>query len=79
MRLPNKVTPYKKSVLARFPGVLDALIQKDMSPKELFELTAAGKKDMEDFLAALDCLHALGVIVLLEEGGVLHYVARDSV
>jgi len=45
-----------------------------MSPKELFELTASCKKDMGDFLSALDCLFALGKIELNEEGGILHYV-----
>lgn len=74
MRLPNKVTPYSNSVISRFPDILDALQERDMSPKELFELTTSGKKDMGDFLSALDCLFALGKIELIEEGGLLHYV-----
>lgn len=74
MRLPNKVTPYTGSVISRFPDVLNALQEKDMSPKELFELTTSGKNDMGDFLSALDCLFALGKIELIEEGGVLRYV-----
>jgi hypothetical protein len=78
MRLPNKVTPYANSVIARFPDILEALMQEDMSPKELFELTTSGKKDMGDFLSALDCLFALGKIELIEEGRVLRYVDRNS-
>jgi hypothetical protein len=78
MRLPNKVTPYINSVIARFPDVLEALEQRDMSPKELFEVTTAVKKDMGDFLSALDCLFALGKIELSEEGRVLHYVGGDK-
>ena len=74
MRLPNKVTPYMNSVVARFPDILETLMQRDMSPKELFELTTAGKKDMGDFLSALDCLFALGKIELVNERGVLRYV-----
>ena len=74
MRLPNKVTSYANSVVARFPDILAELQQRDVSPKELFELTTSGKKDMGDFLSALDCLFALGKIELNEEGGVLHYV-----
>jgi len=78
MRLPNKVTSYANSVIARFPDILEALTQRDMSPKELFELTTSGKKDMGDFLSALDCLFALGKIELIEEGRVLRYVDRNS-
>jgi len=74
MRLPNKVTPYASSVVSRFPDILDALQARNMSPKELFELTTFGKKDMGDFLSALDCLFALGKIELIEEGGFLRYV-----
>ncbi len=78
MRLPNKVTSYANSVIARFPDILEVLTQRDMSPKELFELTTSGKKDMGDFLSALDCLFALGKIELIEEGRVLRYVGRNS-
>lgn len=78
MRLPNKVTPYAKSIIALFPDILDALTQQDMSPKELFEITKSRKNDMADFLSALDCLFALGKIELIEEGRVLRYVERDS-
>ena len=74
MRLPNKVTPYASSVVSRFPDILDALQERNMSPKELFELTTSGKKDMGDFLSALDCLFALGKVELIEEGGFLRYV-----
>ena len=79
MRLPNKVTPYSNSVVARFPDILALLQNSDMSPKDLFEQTTSGKKDMGDFLSALDCLFALGQVELVEEGRVLHYVKRDTV
>ena len=79
MRLPNKVTSYSNSIFAWFPDILELLEQKDMSPKELFENSTANKKDMGDFLSALDCLFALGKIELIEEGGALHYVEGDTV
>jgi len=78
MRLPNKVTSYANSIITRFPDILEALTKRDMSPKELFELTRSGQKDMGDFLSALDCLFALDKIELIEEGRVLHYVDRNS-
>lgn len=71
MRLPNKVISYSNSIVSRFPDILEALMHRDMSPKELFELTTSGKKNMGDFLSALDCLFALGKIELIEEGKVL--------
>ncbi|KOA19583.1 hypothetical protein CLHOM_16720 [Clostridium homopropionicum DSM 5847] len=79
MRLPNKVIPYTNSVIALFPDILEALTQQDMSPKELFEITASRKKDLADFLSALNCLFALGKIELIEEGRVLRYVKGNSV
>lgn len=78
MRLPNKVTSYSNSIIALFPGILEALSQQDMSPKELFERTMPRQKDMADFLSALDCLFALGRIKLIEEKRVLRYVKRDT-
>lgn len=74
MRLPNKVTSYPNSVVSRFSDILESLERQDMAPKELMEQTIVGKKDMGDFLSALDCLFALGKITLTEEGRVLHYV-----
>lgn len=78
MRLPNKVIPYTNSVIALFQDILEALTQQDMSPKELFEITAFRKKDIADFLSALNCLFALGKIELIEEGRVLRYVKGNS-
>ncbi|WP_342471835.1 ABC-three component system middle component 7 [Metasolibacillus sp. FSL H7-0170] len=78
MRLPNKVIPYTNSVIALFPDILEALAQQDMSPKELFEITTFGKKDLADFLSALNCLFALGKIELIEEGRMLRYVKGNS-
>lgn len=78
MRLPNKVTSYKNSIIALFPDILEALSQQDMSPKELFERTMSRQKNMADFLSALDCLFALGKVKLIEEERVLRYVERDT-
>lgn len=78
MRLPNKVTTYTNSIIALFPIILESLGERDMTPKELFELVSLGKGNMGDFLSALDCLFALGEIEIIEEGRVLHYVKTDS-
>ncbi len=77
MRLPNKVTPYKKSVIAYFPSILSLLKKGDMSLKILYEEIIIEEKDMGDFLSAIDCLFALGKIGLNEERGSLYYVNGD--
>jgi len=77
MRLPNKVTPYSKSVIAWFPAILNSLQEKELSPQDLMEALVKGKANMGDFLDALDCLYALGRIELSEEGGLLRYVEAN--
>ena len=79
MRLPNKVTPYSKSVIARFPDILTILREQDLTPNELLETMVSDRNNMSEILDALDCLFALRKIELLQEGSRLHYVERDSV
>lgn len=79
MRLPSKVTPYKKSTLSKFPVVLSYLQQADMSPIDLFMKVKNRGIDMADFVEILDCLFMLGKIELCPEKEVLHYVERNSV
>lgn len=79
MRLPSKVTPYKKSTLSKFPIVISVLQQQDMSPIELFSKVKGKGIDMADFVEILDCLYMLGTVELYAEKEVLHYVKRDFV
>lgn len=79
MRLPSKVTPYKKSTLSKFPVVISVLQQQDMSPIELFSKVKGKGIDMADYVEILDCLYMLGTVELFAEKEVLHYVKRDFV
>ena len=36
MRLPSRVTPYRSSTFAKFPVILSALREWDMSPRALY-------------------------------------------
>lgn len=74
MKFPNKVTPYKESILAKFPVVLIALKNEDMNPVRLFAKVKSKVTDVGEFIEILDCLYAMGKIELLDEGEVLHYV-----
>lgn len=78
MRLPNKVTPYAKSVIARFPEILTMLQGQDLTPNELLEALVDDRENMSEILDALDCLFALGKVELIQEGSRLHYVERNS-
>lgn len=79
MRLPSKVTPYKKSTLSKFPIVLAALQQQDLSPVELYGKVKSHGVDMADYVEILDCLFMLEQIELCPDKEVLHYVERNSV
>lgn len=74
MRLPNKVTSYKESVLSKFSPILNELSQKDMLIYEVYFTTKDNYENISDFLDALDCLYALNKIELLTNLEVLHYV-----
>ena len=74
MRLPSKVTPYKSSILAKFPPILSILEKEDVSPEKLFQIVKKDFSDVGEYLETLDCLFALGKIVLLEKRSELHYV-----
>lgn len=74
MKLPDKITSYKESVLRLIPIVLDKLSICDITPKELFE-TVKDCASISEFIDVLDCLFVLGKVELIDQGGLLHYVA----
>lgn len=77
MRLPSKVTNYRKSIFCKFPVVLMELDNGNMGPDLLFEKTGKKFSGVNEFIDTLDCLYALGMIELNEEGE-LTYVNRNS-
>lgn len=74
MRLPSKVTPYKSSILKKFPAVLEKLQEGDMQPHDLYKKVKAGGLQMAEFIEILDCLFVLGKIELIPDREVIHYV-----
>ena len=77
MKLPSKVTPYKDSILAKFPVVLSALQEYDMTPSELYKKMKSKVTSAAELVEILDCLYTLGKVELLY-GEVLHYVENDT-
>jgi len=76
MKLPNKVTPYKESILALFPDILFLILQADSAPIDLYlrlKKTKMKHISIGTFIQALDCLYYLGKIELKENR--IHYVS----
>lgn len=72
MKMPNKVTPYKESSIAKFPVVLALLEKEDMTPSELFSKVKKNKiQKIDEFVEIIDCLYAMHKIEI--DGEVLHY------
>lgn len=70
--MPNKVTPYKESSIAKFPVVLALLEKEDMTPSELFSKVKKNKiQNIDEFVEIIDCLYAMHKIEI--DGEVLHY------
>jgi len=76
MKLPNKVVPYKKSIIAKFPTVLAELEKGDKTPAELYKKVNKKVANIAEFTTILNCLYALNKVKFLE-GDVLSYVKRD--
>lgn len=72
MKIPNKVTPYKESSIAKFPVVLSLLEKEDMTPSELFSMVKKNTiQNVDEFVEIMDCLYAMHKIEI--NGDVLHY------
>lgn len=78
MKLPNKVTTYKKSILAKFPIVLSALRKENMTPVVLYKKVKRHVDNVAEFTHILVCLYALNKIDFIDEE-VLYYVEDDTV
>lgn len=76
MKFPNKVTPYHKSILPKFPVVLKALQAEQITPATLYQRVKRQIEHVEDFIIILDCLYLLGKIDFVDEE-LLCYVEDD--
>lgn len=74
MKLPNKVTSYKESVLSKLTIILDILSIRNLSLIELYLNTRQHFSDTSEFIDAVDCLFALNKLEYDEDLEVLHYV-----
>lgn len=72
MRFPSKVTPYKESIIAKFPLILSVIETQGMTPSELYSKVGKKLDGISEFMDILDCLYALNKVDM--EDGVLYYV-----
>ena len=75
MRLTNKITSYKESVISKFPPILSALQEADTGVFALYKTTMKHFDSIEEFMDTLDCLFALQRVRYDIEREVLCYVA----
>ena len=78
MRLPDKVTPYKKSSLAKFPLILEKLQEENMTPIVLYKQLRSKIEHVPEFIEILCCLYALNKIDFID-GEILCYVENATV
>ena len=76
MKFPNKVTPFNQSVLSKLVPIIQILQEKDYTVYTLYNSLPV-KMSVNEYIDALDCLYALGVVTLNKE--VLHYVNRNTI
>ena len=74
MRLPSKVTPYRASILEKFPLLLNEIRAGDVGVMVLFNKVKSEIGGTADYLETLECLFALRKIVLTGLSEELHYV-----
>jgi hypothetical protein len=65
MKFPNKINAYHDTVIAKFPAILRSLKQPSL-PVALLE--KAKGITTEEFIGALSCLYAMGLISINEKG-----------
>jgi len=75
MRLPNKLFSYRESIISKFPIILNALEQEShLTIYELYINVISKFENISEFLEAVECLYALGIIEYSYEVRRVYYV-----
>lgn len=76
MRLPNKLFPYKESIISKFPFIIKVLREKTTDVLELYRFCQSQNifSGIIEYMQVLDCLFVLGCVEFDEKEKVLYYV-----
>ena len=74
MIIPNKIVPFKGSIISKLPFVINALQQQNENPIELWEKARNQFDDINEYILTLDIAFVLGAVEYIEDSGVLRYV-----
>lgn len=78
MILPNKLIPYKDSVISKMVYILDVIVLGEENIETLYEKIKDKFEDINQYILALDVLFALEKIQLDEELKVVKYVKTNN-
>lgn len=62
MKYPSKIFDYNESSISKFPIVLEALENEDLSILNLYKKVKKYFKDISTFIETLECLYILNAI-----------------
>ncbi len=74
MKLPGKAFSYNDSILAKFPRVLNEIIERPQTAYKLYEQLMGDFSSISEFVECLDCLYALGKVSINDDSEVISYV-----
>lgn len=74
MIVPNKVIRFSDSIIGKMTIILENLLEKDMTVKELYFSTQDYFEEIDEFIYSLDVLYLLTVIRVDFDEGVVTYV-----
>lgn len=74
MIVPNKVIRFSDSIIGKMPIILEHLLEKDMTVKELYFATQSYFEEIDEFIYSLDVLFLLNIIKVDFDEGVVTYV-----
>lgn len=77
MILPNKITPFNKSIIAKTPYILDEIKDAPSTISHLFEKTKEHFEDINAFICAMDVLYVLEKIDVDFAKGEVSYVKNN--
>lgn len=78
MILPNKLIPYRDSILAKIVYVLDVISHENVKIDELYEKIKSNFEDINQYILTLDVLFVLEKIQIDEELKVIKYVKKNN-